>query len=243
MKSLIPRHLKLQLPHSSQAFFSYSSSSASSSSCCRSLTEDELAKINLLLPRLCLSDDLKTATRLATAALLTNPPPKSLSLSPLLLFLASLPNDTSLPMSLLTRLRHSPPSHHRHVVPIATALASSYFRAANPKQAFKLFNWLVRPGSPFVLDRTFCGVLVNGLCRNGMLLESLKVLRAMVASSNGGNRCEESFGRLICRGFLREARVWEAVELSQALDYHHHRDEDDNKVLLVLDRIIQNWTD
>ncbi|GMN54922.1 hypothetical protein TIFTF001_024050 [Ficus carica] len=111
-----------------------SSSSSSSSSCRRSLTADEIAQVNLLLPRLFLSSDhchLATATKLATAALLTNSPPNSVSLSPLLLSLASLPSsDTSLPMSLLTRLRHS---HSPHLFPSVTALAASYFRAAHPK--------------------------------------------------------------------------------------------------------------
>ncbi|GMN49565.1 hypothetical protein TIFTF001_018724 [Ficus carica] len=213
------------------------SSSSSSSSRRRSLTADEVAQINLLLPRLCLSSDrrhLATATKLATAALLTNPPPNSLSLSPLLLSLASLPSsDTSLPMSLLTRLRHS---HSPHLLPSATALAASYFRAAHPKLAFKLFNWVVRPGSNVVVDRRLCAVLVGGFCRNGMVLESLKVLRAFVSSNDGAPRGGGELGRLVCRGLLREARVWEAAELSQALD---GRDE----VSQVLDRIIENWTE
>lgn len=71
-----------------------------------------------------------------------------------------------------------------------------------------------------------------------MVLESLKVLRAFVSSNDGAPRGGGGgeLGRLVCRGLLREARVWEAVELSQALD-------GGDEVSQVLDRIIENWTE
>lgn len=72
-----------------------------------------------------------------------------------------------------------------------------------------------------------------------MVLESLKVLKAFVSSNDGaprGGGGGGELGRLVCRGLLREARVWEAVELSQALD-------GGDEVSQVLGRIIENWTE
>ncbi|KAL5578444.1 hypothetical protein UlMin_020143 [Ulmus minor] len=204
-----------------------------------SLSHEELNKINLLLPRLCLSDHLTTAIQLTTTALLTNPPPNSLSLSILTHSLASQP-DMTLPMSLLTRLLRTPHSH-RHLAPIATTLAASYFKMGKPKEALKVFKWMVRPGSPFKLDDKVCGVLVKGFCRNAMVVEALKVLRAMAAANVapcGGLKM------VVCRGLLKEAKIREAVELNGALDRVRDGDGDEGlnkKLLEVLDRIIENW--
>ncbi|KAL6201734.1 hypothetical protein ACLB2K_025446 [Fragaria x ananassa] len=86
------------------------------------------------------------------------------------------------PMSLLTRLRHHPPSHS-YLTPISTMLIASYFKRKRPREALRVFNWMVRPGSPVVLDERVCVVLVSGFCRNGMVLEALNVLRAMLGAN------------------------------------------------------------
>ncbi|XP_060965434.1 uncharacterized protein LOC133034374 [Cannabis sativa] len=168
------------------------------------LTQDELTEINLLLPRLCLSNQLNTATHLAITALLTNPPLDAISLSALLDSLAS-QSDIAMPMSLLTRLRRSPMSQH-HVAPINNTLVAAYFRKGKLKEAIKVFNWMVRSGSPFKLVEKFCGILVDGFCMSGMVLKALKVLRAMVAADiclHGELR------KVVYRGLLREARIRE----------------------------------
>ncbi|GMY35070.1 pentatricopeptide repeat-containing protein At3g22470, mitochondrial-like [Fagus crenata] len=135
----------------------------------------------------------------------------------------------ALSMSLLTRLKHNPISQ-THLTPITTMLIASYFKQLKPKEAFKVFNWMVRPGSPCVLDVKVCGILVNGFCRIGMVLEALKVLRQM-------------FGKWVYRGLLREARIKEAMELNEALGlvWDVGGDEAMKKVLGLLDCMIGNW--
>ncbi|TQD84075.1 hypothetical protein C1H46_030397 [Malus baccata] len=99
-------------------------------------------------------------------------------------------------------------------MPIATMLIASYFKKNRSREAFKMFNWLVRPGSQCVLDERVCEILVNGFCRKGMVCEGLKVLRAML----GVNIVPGGDGRKwVYRGLLREARIKEAVELNEAL--------------------------
>ncbi|KAF4350411.1 hypothetical protein F8388_004659 [Cannabis sativa] len=110
-----------------------------------------------------------------------------------------------MPMSLLTRLRRSPMSQH-HVAPINNTLVAAYFRKGKPKEAIKVFNWMVRSGSPFKLVEKFCGILVDGFCRSGMVLKALKVLRAMVAA----DICPHGeLRKVVYRGLLREARIRE----------------------------------
>lgn len=103
-----------------------------------------------------------------------------------------------------------------------------------------MFNWIVRPGSPCVLDGKVCGVLVSGFCRNRMVLEALKVVRAMVAANvfPGGN-----LKKRICRGLLWEARIREAMELNEPLGClgDGESDEGAGKVLVLLDHMIANW--
>jgi pentatricopeptide repeat protein len=103
-----------------------------------------------------------------------------------------------------------------------------------------VFNWMVRPGSPCVLDVKVCGILVNGFCRIGMVLEALKVLREMV----GVNLVpEREFAKWVYRGLLREARIKEAMELNEALGlvWDVGGDEAMKKVLGLLDCMIGNW--
>lgn len=102
-----------------------------------------------------------------------------------------------------------------------------------------MFNWMVRPGSPWELEERFCGVLVDGFCRNGMVLEALKVLRIMAAANAG--RPRGRLRELVYRGLLREARIREALELNEALDCDCG--EGMKKVLEVLDKMIENWTE
>ncbi|KAF4391409.1 hypothetical protein F8388_008020 [Cannabis sativa] len=199
------------------------------------LTQDELTEINLLLPRLCLSNQLNTATHLAITALLTNPPLDAISLSALLDSLAS-QSDMAMPMSLLTRLKHSPMSQH-HVAPINNMLVAAYFRKGKPKEALKVFNWMVRSGSPFKLEEKFCGILVDGFCRSGMVLEALKVLSAMVAA----DICPHGeLRKVVYRGLLREARIRGAMELNKAL---YCDCEGMKKALDLLDTMIENRID
>ncbi|KAL4614363.1 hypothetical protein ACB092_07G049100 [Castanea dentata] len=206
-----------------------------------SLTQEQFTKINLLLPRLCLSNHLSTAIHLTTTALLTNPPPKSLSFSILIHSLISQPN-MALSMSLLTFLKHNPKISQTHLSDLTTMLIASYFKHHKAREAFKVFNWMVRPGSPCVLDLKVCGILVNGFCRKGMVFEALKVLRGMVGVNLVPGR---DLGKWVYRGLLREARIREAMELNEALGLvlDVSGDEAMKKVLGLLDHIIGNWTE
>uniref|UniRef100_A0A2P2K5V2 Pentatricopeptide repeat-containing protein n=1 Tax=Rhizophora mucronata TaxID=61149 RepID=A0A2P2K5V2_RHIMU len=205
------------------------------------LTQEELVKINLTIPRLCLSDHhLDTAIQLTKASLLTSPPPKSISLSILIHSLTSQP-DMSKPMSLLTSITHNPQAHP-HLMPITTMLVTSYVNKKRPKEALKVYRWLHRPRCPCKVENIVYGVLVNGFCRFGLVLEALKVLRDMVGVRllPGGGLRERVY-----RSLLREARVKQAVELNQALC---DCIEDANgasveKVVKLLESMIVNWTD
>ncbi|KAJ0018213.1 hypothetical protein Pint_11893 [Pistacia integerrima] len=142
------------------------------------LTQQELAKINLLIPRLCLTNNINTAINLTLTALQTNPPPKSLSFSILTHSLSSQP-DLVLPMALLTKLKHTPQAHS-HLTLITTLLVSSYLKKGRPKDALKVYNWMLRPGSPCKVERVVCEILVDGLCRSGLVMEGLRVLREIL---------------------------------------------------------------
>lgn len=73
--------------------------------------------------------------------------------------------------------------------------------------------------------------------RNEMVFESLKVLRAvMMAGSYEDFRCSDT-GKLVYRALLREARVREAEDLREALEGNEAKN-----VLLLIDRIIEDWT-
>ncbi|KAJ8766014.1 hypothetical protein K2173_020530 [Erythroxylum novogranatense] len=205
------------------------------------LTQEELTKINLLLPRLCLSNNLTTAIKLTSTALLTNPPPNCLSFSILIHSLTSLPDMTK-SMSLLTILRHTPEAYH-HLTPITTMLVTSYMRRKRPKEALKVYQWMLRPGSRCKVEsRLLFGVLVGGLCGVGWVLEGLMVLKDMVCSGFlPGARLRDK----VCRSLLREARVREAVELDMAFCccFEDENGESAKKVVEYLDSVIRNWTD
>lgn len=105
-----------------------------------------------------------------------------------------------------------------------------------------MFNWMVRPDSPCVLDEKVCGILVCGFCRNGMVLEALKVLRSMVAVNLVPGRVLRKW---VYRGLLREARIKEAVELNEALVWVEDGggDETVKKVVELFEKMIAVWTD
>ncbi|KAK9267754.1 hypothetical protein L1049_010188 [Liquidambar formosana] len=203
------------------------------------LTQEELTKINLLIPRLCYSNHLPEAIRLVHASLLTNPPLKFLPLPILVDCLVSQPDMTQL-MSFLTRLKHNPPAHPS-LLPINTMLISSYFKKSKPKEAMKVFTWMSRPGSPCAPDAAIYGILAGGFCRHGLNLGALKVLRAMV----GANFWPGSdLRKRIFRNLLREARIREAKELDGALaSIGVDGDKGVEKVMVLLERMIANWTD
>ncbi|XP_022762570.1 pentatricopeptide repeat-containing protein At1g12775, mitochondrial-like [Durio zibethinus] len=182
------------------------------------LTLEEVCKINLLIPRLCLSNHLTTAVHLTTMALLTiSPPnPKSLSLS-ILIHSLTLRPDMKLSMSLLTRLTRIPQPHpYPHLTPISTMLIASYLKRDRPKDAFKVYSWMLRPGFPCncMVDKTAYGILVGGLCASGSLLEGLRVLRDMLRVHLLPG---EGLRKKVVRSLLREARVKEAKAFEELL--------------------------
>ncbi|OMO80075.1 hypothetical protein CCACVL1_13184 [Corchorus capsularis] len=208
------------------------------------LTHEEVSKINLLIPRLCLSNHLTTAIQLTAAALLTNPPPnpKSISFS-ILAHSLTLQPDLKLPMSLLTRLTHIPQAHP-HLTPICKILIASYLNNGRPKDGFKVYKWMLRPGSPCTIDKATYGILVGGLCSSGLVLEGLMVLRNMLESKvpllpGDGLR------KIVIRSLLREARVKEALAFQQLLPSSNEFGcvEGLRKAVDLLDHLIGNWTD
>ncbi|XP_022137315.1 pentatricopeptide repeat-containing protein At3g22470, mitochondrial-like [Momordica charantia] len=221
---LPPQFIQNQIPAIDSPFYSSSSISDSESASVASktnttLTQDELTKINLLLPRLCLHSHHSTAITLLDAALLTNPSLQSLPLSILAHSLAS-QSDFTHAMSLLTRLKH-----HRNAnlysSPIITMLIHSYCKRRKFREALKIFHWMGRPGSPCNPDEKVYATLIAGLCRHGMVLDALKVLRNMI----GSNLVPDSNLRnWVFRSLLREAMIGEAMEFNEILD----RVEDQN---------------
>ncbi|XP_061350041.1 uncharacterized protein LOC133295258 [Gastrolobium bilobum] len=225
--------------------FSSSSSSPSkeppySHSEITTLTDSDLTKINHLIPRLCDSNQLPTALRLFTAALLANPPLQSLPLSAVVHSLTS-QHDLTQPMSLLTHLNHTPHSHH-YIPPITLSLLSSYIRLRKCNHALKVFRWLQRPDTPCSPDETVYEVLIQGLCINGLVLEALKAFRDMMGGSKFAPCCDSK--EWVYRGLLMEARVNEAMEFYSALSgFERDGEGGRERVLVVLERLIAEWTE
>jgi pentatricopeptide repeat protein len=92
-----------------------------------------------------------------------------------------------------------------------------------------------------VLDEKVCRILVYGFCKQAMVLEALKVLRAMVGVNLVPGR---DMGTWVYKGLLREARIKEALELNEALGLVKDvgGDEAVKKVLGLLDHMIVLWT-
>ncbi|CAN0911790.1 hypothetical protein LINGRAPRIM_LOCUS1005 [Linum grandiflorum] len=218
--------------------FLHRGETASSNTQPTTLTNEEITKINLLIPRLCIiPENLPTAIHLITTALLTNPPPKSLSLSIFIHSLTSEP-DMAKPMSLLTVLRHNP-SAHSYQSPIASLLISSYLKRNRPKEALKVYHWMLRPGSLCKVEKNVYGVLFYGFCKLGLAFDSLKILKDMVGV---GLLPGDGLRKMVQRNLLWEARVCEAVELDAALS-GCVGGEGFEKVVSLLDSLVGNWRD
>ncbi|GMH27713.1 hypothetical protein Nepgr_029556 [Nepenthes gracilis] len=235
MKQLLKlRRLFPSKPHSLRPFSSSSLSTPENVS----LSPEEIAKINLLMPRLCNSDRVRDAVRLAEAALMAaSPPPKSLSISILVDRLSENP-DMADSMALLNRLKHNPRTHFS-LLAVIHMLLSSYFGKKKPKEALKVFNWMLRPDSPSPPNPAVYGVLICGFCGNSMLFEGLKVLRQMISSNCA---LEMEVRMAVYRGLLREARIREAKELNEKLECIGDGVSDGaEKVLKLIDEIISKW--
>ncbi|XP_042058959.1 uncharacterized protein LOC121803345 [Salvia splendens] len=243
---------KLRFFHRSSSLNLLSSFSASrqlktSTITTNALTEEEVNQINAVIRRLCDSNHLKEATDLISAALSTaRPPLASLPVSSLISRLASQP-DLTHPMHLLNTLKFNPNASDPSVlIPVVKMILASLFENGRPKMAVKIFQWVARPDFPggVAVDLELYAGLVDGFCRNGMMLDSLRVLRVMA--------CEKLVigdGIRVCiyRGLLREARVREALELNAVLGSCTSGSDGDTcvseKVVHLLERIISNWVD
>ncbi|KAL3655092.1 hypothetical protein CASFOL_000878 [Castilleja foliolosa] len=208
------------------------------------LTEEEVHQINDVVPRLCSSNHLKEAVQLISAALSTaNPPVGSLPLSILINRLALEP-DLTQPMHLLNSLKYTSNTEKTPILlPITKMFVSYFFRNGHPKRAVKIFQWVSRPDFPGGLmdNLELYGDLIDGFCRNGMILDALRVLRVMA----DGNLVIGSEIRFrVYRGLLREARVDEALELKAIFDCGTLGSNGGTKeVVDLLDRMITNWVD
>ncbi|KAL5972492.1 hypothetical protein ACLOJK_039296 [Asimina triloba] len=235
--------LQRQNPSSNRAFSSTHDPTRQHHPDSASLTTDQLAQVNLLIPRLCQRPDhLPHAARLLDAILLLpNPPPlASLSLPVLFHHLAQSP-DASLSMSLLTRLARNPRAGP-HLIPVAGGLFATYLKARKTKEAMTVFRWMSRPESLRwgKVDGPTYALAVAGFCRNGKTLEALKVLKGMVGE---GVVPGEEARRWVYRSLLREARVREAVELDAALGRVGEGDnsEDKKAAFELIDGMVRDW--
>ncbi|CAN4078508.1 unnamed protein product [Withania somnifera] len=230
-KSLLSRFPPVSLPFSS-------SSSSSPTTADISLTQEELTQINLLIPRLCSSNHLKEAANLITTAFLTNPSLESLSLS---IFIHRLSQEPDLTQSMyfLNRLKYTPKTQS-FLLPICKMLVSLYFRNREAKKVLKIFHWVSRSDFPCPVDYELCAILVNGFCKNGMVVEGLKVLRMIVV---GKLKVGGEVRMWVYRGLLREARIKEAQDVNEVLKCVENGDKGDEEVVAFLDTIISNWTE
>ncbi|KAF5199362.1 hypothetical protein FRX31_011046 [Thalictrum thalictroides] len=144
-------------------------------------------------------------------------------------------------MSLLNRLKHNPTSHFA-LPHINKLLITSYLKKQKFKEAMKIFGWISRPDSPCEVDVMLYRIVVKGLCRNYMTVEALRVVKKMVEDKvEVGSDLRD----WVYRSLLREARIMEANELNEALncDLVNGGDEDLQKVLGLLEQMINNWTE
>lgn len=104
----------------------------------------------------------------------------------------------------------------------------------------KIFNWMLRPDSPCVLDEsTYIGVAL-GFCRNGWTLEALKAVRRMVGEEMAPG---EDLREWVFKSLLREARVREAMELDAALDCIGKEGNGFGGVAAMIDGMVAGWRD
>ena len=119
-------------------------------------------------------------------------------------------------------------------------LIASYLKKGRPKDAFKVYNWMLRPGSPcnYMVDKAAFGILAGGLCASGLVLEGLRVLRDMLRVHLLPG---EGLRKKVVRSLLREARIKEAKafeELLPCIGFVGGL----NKALDLLDHHTGNWT-
>nr|XP_009772607.1 PREDICTED: uncharacterized protein LOC104222965 isoform X1 [Nicotiana sylvestris]XP_016509262.1 PREDICTED: uncharacterized protein LOC107826749 [Nicotiana tabacum] len=232
-QSLVSRFTPNSLPFTSS---SQTEPTTTSTNTTTSLNQEELTQINLLIPRLCSSHHLKEAANLITTAFLTNPSLESLSLS-IFIHRLSLEPDLTQPMYFLNRLKYTPKTQS-FLIPICKKLVSLYFRDRQAKKALKIFHWVSRPDFPCVVDYGLCALFVNGFCKNGMVVEGLKVLRMMVV---GNLKVGDEVRMCVYRSLLREARIKEAQELNEALKCAENGDKGNEEVVALLDSVISDW--
>lgn len=208
------------------------------------LTPEEIAQVNLLVPRLCESGRLQEAVRLVDACLLTDPPLDSLPLPALVrrLCCGDEPGMTH-PMALLTALLHNPRCSPGNLGAICSMLVDSYLEYRRPKDALKVFDWMLRPKSPSPPGPDVCRRVVQGLCRQGRTLEALRVLTQVVG--DGGSEVVGSDVRTcVSRSLLNEARVREAQVLDRVFaGIGEGVDGACERAVEVLDQMIKNWQD
>lgn len=123
---------------------------------------------------------------------------------------------------------------------------SSFFEKGQPKRAVKIFQWVARPDFPVgaAVDLDIYAGLVDGFCWNGMILESLRVLRVMARENLV---IGDEIRVCVYRGLLREARVREALELNAALCRCTPGNDGgtfaSEEMMNLLDRMIANWVE
>ncbi|KAL6494425.1 hypothetical protein OROGR_031225 [Orobanche gracilis] len=211
-----------------------------------SLTEEELKQINDVVPSLCSSNHLKEAVQLISAALSTENPP--LSLLPLSVLIKTLVPEHHLThtMHLLNSLKYNSRENTLILLFIAKMFISHFFQNGHPKAALKIFQWVSRPDFPGGLtdDLEFYAILIDGFCRNWMILDALRVLRVM---ASGDLMIGSEIRMWVYRGLLREARVKEALDLNAALGCGTLRSDggilDSKEVVGLLERMIAEWVD
>ncbi|XP_049385489.1 uncharacterized protein LOC125849447 [Solanum stenotomum] len=234
---LLSRFTPNSLPFTSSSSFPHALIEPTTSTiAATSLTQEELTQINLLIPRLCSSNHLKEVSNLITTAFLTNPSLESISVS-IFIHRLSLEPDLTQPMYFLNRLKYTPKTQS-FLLPICKMLVSLYFRNREATKGLKIFHWVSRPDFPCPVDYGLCAILVNGFCKNDMVVEGLKVLRMMVV---GDLKVGGEVRMWVYRSLLREARIKEAQELNEALKCVENGEKGNEEVVALLDNIISNW--
>lgn len=94
------------------------------------------------------------------------------------------------------------------------------------------------------MDMELYAALIDGFCKNWMVLDSLHVLRVM---ASGNLVIGSEIKMWIYRGLLREARVREALELNAALSRCTPGSDGgtfgSKEVVDLLDQMITTWVD
>ncbi|KAG9439590.1 hypothetical protein H6P81_019755 [Aristolochia fimbriata] len=200
------------------------------------ITSDDLAQINILIPRLCESNNFREAIRVFVTSLLLNPPLDSLPLPFLIQRLSSDPQ-TAPPFALLTALHRTGPYCH-YALPRATRLlVAAYLKDRRHREATKVFDWTLRRGLRGVPDAETYRVLIRGMAMGGKMMETVRVLRWMV---NAGLSVEAELRDVVVDSLLREARVREASEMGEALRRLADGDDEVQSVVKFIDQMLRD---